>query len=177
MIPVKCPHCQVGLKVDEKKVPEGLNFFKCPKCKQNVPLSLLENIREHLPGETDTVVLQPSNKEGGKLTVFPDTKTNEQIFHLREGQYVVGRKASVSNANIRIETEDRMISRNHFRINVKKDAQGGLLHCLSDLQSKNRTMYNNRFLEEDEEVVLQDNDEIKIGHTLIRFNFNQVQTP
>ncbi|MDR0794601.1 MAG: FHA domain-containing protein [Tannerella sp.] len=172
MIPVKCPHCQVGLKVDEKKVPKGLNFFKCPKCKHDVPLSLLENIREHLQGETDTVVFQPSVKEGGKLTVFPDQKTKEQIFHLREGQYIVGRKASISNASIRIETGDKMISRNHFQVNVKKDSQGGLLHCLSDCRSKNRTIYNNRCLEEDEEVVLQDNDIIKIGHTLLRFNLN-----
>jgi hypothetical protein len=31
-------------------------------------------------------------------------------------------------------------------------------------------MYNGKFLDEGEEVVLRDNDEIKIGYTLLRFN-------
>ena len=170
MIPVKCPHCQVGLKVDELKIPKGIDSFKCPKCKHDIPLSFLENKQKQTAGETITVVFQPSKAEGGRLTVFPDKKTKEQIFHLREGLYIVGRKSSVTKADIRIETEDKMISRNHCQIEVKKDAQGGLIHCLSDNHSKNRTMYNGKFLDEEDEVVLRDNDEIKIGHTMLRFN-------
>jgi predicted Zn finger-like uncharacterized protein len=170
MIPVKCPHCQVGLKVDEQKIPKGINSFKCPQCKHDIPVSYLGNKREHRIGGTDTVLFQPSGTEGGKLTVIPNEHTKEQVFHLQEGHYVVGRNASVSNAHIQIETEDKMMSRNHIRIDVKKDSQGGLIHCLSDNRSKNRTMYNGKYLEEGEEVVLQNNDEIRIGNTLLRFN-------
>ena len=36
MIALKCPHCHVGLKVDEGKIPLGITFFKCPKCGQVV---------------------------------------------------------------------------------------------------------------------------------------------
>ena len=32
MISIKCPHCQVGLKVDEGKLPLGITSFKCPNC-------------------------------------------------------------------------------------------------------------------------------------------------
>jgi len=170
MIPVKCPHCQVGLKVDEQKIPKGINAFKCPKCKHDIPVSFLEKKDEHRTGGTDTVIFQPSKKEGGKLTVFPNENTKEQVFHLREGNYIVGRKAAVSNANIRIETGDKMVSRNHFLLNVRKDSQGGLIHCLSDNQSKNKTMYNGKYLEEGEEVVLRNKDEIRIGNTLLHFN-------
>ena len=170
MISVKCPHCKVGLKVDEQKIPEGISSFKCPKCKHDIPITFLEKKPEQQTDGTDTVIFQPSKTKGGKLTVFDSEYTKEQIFHLREGHYVVGRKAAVSNATIRIETTDKLVSRNHFRIEVKKDAQGGLIHCLSDHQSKNKTMYNGKYLEEGEEVVLRDNDEIRIGQTLIRFN-------
>ena len=171
MIPVKCPHCKVGLKVDEQKVPKGIVSFKCPKCKHDIPVSLLANKQEHrTTSGTDTVVFQPSKTEGGKLTVFPNDNTKEQVFHLQEGHYIVGRKASVSNANICIETDDKMMSRNHLLIDVKKKTHGGLIHCLSDYQSKNKTMYNGKYLEKGEEVVLQNNDEIKIGNTLLRFN-------
>jgi len=169
MIPVKCPHCLVGLKVEEQKIPKGINFFKCPKCKHDIPLSFLENKRER-QGEINTVVFQASKAEGGKLTVFQDENTQEQIFYLAEGHYVVGRKSSASIANICIETEDKMMSRSHLRIDVRKDAQGGLIHCLSDNQSRNQTIYNGICLEEGEEVVLQDNDEIIIGQTKVRFN-------
>ena len=171
MIQLKCPHCKVSLKVDEQKIPEGISAFKCPKCKRDVPLSFLEIKQEHhTVGEANTVALLPSKAKGGKLTVLSSSNANEQIYHLQEGLYIVGRKSSASNADIRIETEDKMMSRNHAQIEVKKDLQGGLLHCLSDYQSKNRTMHNGVYLEKGEEVVLQDRDEIKMGNTLLRFN-------
>ena len=170
MIPVKCPHCNVGLKVDQDKIPEGIDTFKCPKCKHDIPLSFLDNKRDISKDETTAVAHQSAKVGRGKLTVIPVGNTREQIFHLREGNYVVGRKSPVSDANIRIETDDKMMSRNHARIDVKKDTHGGIIHCLSDNQSKNRTLHNGIFLDEGEEVVLQDNDEIKMGETLLRFN-------
>jgi pSer/pThr/pTyr-binding forkhead associated (FHA) protein len=170
MIPVKCPHCRIGLKVDEKKIPKGIDTFKCPKCQHDIPLSYLENKRDTPQTESTTAVYQPSKAKGGTVTVLPYGNTGEQIFHLREGCYIVGRKAFNSDADIRIETDDKMMSRSHARLEVRKDAQGGIIHCLSDNQSKNRTLHNNIFLDEGEEVVLQDNDEIKLGNTLLRFN-------
>jgi len=170
MIPVKCPFCQIGLKVDKQKIPKGIDTFKCPKCAHEISLSFLDNKPDTQKDETNTVVFQSAKAEGGKLTVLPKGNTREQVYHLREGNYIVGRKAAVSDADIRIETDDKMMSRNHARINVKKDAQGGIIHCLSDNRSKNRTMYNGQYLEEREEVILQDKDEIQIGNTLLLFN-------
>ena len=43
-------------------------------------------------------------------------------------------------------------------------------HYLSDNNSKNHTLYNNNYLSDGEVVVLHDNDEIILGHTVIRFN-------
>ncbi|MDR0844499.1 MAG: FHA domain-containing protein [Tannerella sp.] len=169
MIPVKCPHCKVGLKVDETKIPEGISSFKCPKCKQEISVSLLEKKREQ-HSETETIVLQPLKKECGKLMVLRNADTPEQIFCLLEGISIVGRKASVSEANICIETEDKLMSRSHIRIEVKKNAQGGVIHLLSDNQSKNRTLYNGNYMEKGEIMILKDNDEIVIGHTVLRFN-------
>ena len=170
MIPVKCPHCHVGLKVDKEKIPKDIETFKCPKCKHDILLSFIENKRDTHNNETTTVFIHSSKVEGGKLTVLPTGGTREQVYHLQKGQFIVGRKAAISDANIRIETDDKMMSRNHARIDVKKDTHGGFIHCLSDNHSKNRTMYNGMFLDDGEEVVLQDNDVIAIGNTLLRFN-------
>jgi predicted Zn finger-like uncharacterized protein len=171
MIPVKCPHCKIGLKVDEQKIPEGIDSFKCPKCKHDIPISVLDGKQHDRPiSGMDTVVLQSVKKGSGILTVCKSEDTPEQTFLLQEGIFIVGRKASVSKANICIETEDKLMSRSHLRIEVKKNPHGGSIHSLSDNHSKNRTLYNGRYLEEGEVIVLKNNDEIVMGHTSLRFN-------
>ena len=52
----------------------------------------------------------------------------------------------------------------------EKDSKGGYKHFLTDNNSKNHTLYNNSYLENGEVVVLNDNDEIIIGRTVLRFN-------
>lgn len=169
MISIKCPHCHVGLKVDEGKIPLGLTSFKCPKCKQSVPLSLLSS--ENLQAvDSETILIQPLKSSTGKITVLSDVDTPEQTFPLYEGVFTIGRKSNASQATLCIVTADKSMSREHIRIEVKKDAKGGYKHYLSDNNSKNHTLYNSNYLENGEVVVLNDKDEIIIGRTVLRFN-------
>lgn len=172
MIAVKCPHCHVGLKVDEGKIPLGITSFKCPKCKKPIPVALLskENTPVSDTVEPDTEVIYPLKTSSGRITVLSDADTPEQVFPLYEGIAVAGRKSNASNATIAIRTADKSMSREHIRIEVKKDAKGGYKHYLSDNNSKNRTLYNSSYLEAGEVVVLNDDDEIVIGRTVLRFN-------
>lgn len=172
MISVKCPHCQVGLKVDEGKLPLGLTSFKCPNCKQSIPVSLVTDKQAALQNEEpETALLRPAVAKAGQLTVEAAEGTPPQTFPLTEGVFVVGRKSATSPATCQIETSDRSMSRAHIRIEVKKDGKGGFRHLLSDHNSKNRTLYNNHYLEDGEVVVLNDGDEIVIGKTPLRFSF------
>lgn len=170
MISIKCPHCHVGLKVDEGKIPLDITSFKCPKCKQSIPVSLLSSVKEQLSDDSDTILVQPVRTTTGRLTVIANTDTPEQTFSLHEGVYTVGRKSNAACATISIVTGDKSMSREHARIEVKKDAKGGYKHYLSDNNSKNHTLYNSNYLENEEIVVLNDNDEIIIGRTVLRFN-------
>jgi pSer/pThr/pTyr-binding forkhead associated (FHA) protein len=171
MIPVKCPHCKVGLKVDEQKLPKGINSFKCPKCNWDISISALEKKRKsRVVSEEVTMLRQPVRKGDSTLTIAENADTPAQTFLLQEGLFIIGRKVSVAQADICIETEDKSMSRSHMRIESKKSPQGGLIYSLSDNKSKNRTMYNGRYLDEGEVIVLKNNDEIVIGHTLLRFN-------
>ncbi|MDR1500099.1 MAG: FHA domain-containing protein [Tannerellaceae bacterium] len=170
MIPVKCPHCHIGLKVDEAKLPPGIASFKCPKCKCLVPVSLLSE-KEGAEPPSDTTFIRPLIKTSGKLTVITDDNTPAQVFPLPEGVSIIGRKSSrPSQATISIQTLDRSMSREHVRIEVKRDARGGYKHYLSDNNSKNHTLYNSNFLGNEEVVILNNDDEIIIGHTVLRFN-------
>ena len=154
MISVKCPHCHVGLKVAEGKIPLGITSFKCPKCKEPIPLSLLSEKSNHQEVDSDTILVTPVKTGIGRLTVLPDADTPEQA----------------SQATMPIITSDRTMSREHICIEVKKDSKGGYKHFLTDNNSKNHTLYNNSYLENGEVVVLNDNDEIIIGRTVLRFN-------
>ena len=171
MIAVKCPHCEIGLKVDETKIPQDIVSFKCPKCKREIPVSLV-NLMLSQDGEGDTVLVRKTNLQSlGKLTVLPTPGTPAQEFPLSEGTMLIGRKAKVSTANICIVTDDKTMSRNHLKIEIKKNLKGnGYFYYLSDNNSKNHTLYNGKCIESGEVVVLKDNDVIVLGRTIVRFN-------
>ena len=155
MISVKCPHCHVGLKVDEGKIPLDITSFKYPKCRQPIPVSLLSMEKGSVASESETVLIQPFRMTTGHLSVIANADTPEQTFPLQEGVYIIGRKSKASTATIGIVTADKSMSREHIRI---------------DNNSKNHTLYNSNYLENGEIVVLNNNDEIIIGRTVLRFN-------
>ena len=109
MIAVKCPHCHVGLKVAEGKIPLGITSFKCPKCKEPIPLSLLSEKSNHQEVDSDTILVTPVKTGIGRLTVLPDADTPELAFPLHEGKVVIGRKSNASQATMPIITADRTI--------------------------------------------------------------------
>ena len=170
MISIKCPYCNVGLKIDENKIPSTIDSFKCPKCKKPIEVSLLGQYGALTKTETPTIIVKHRNANAGKITVLANSETPFQTFILNEGLLIAGRKSNASQASIAIETMDKCMSREHIRIEVKREGSGGFKHYLSDNNSKNRTLYNNNYLENDEVVVLKDNDEIIIGKTILRFN-------
>jgi pSer/pThr/pTyr-binding forkhead associated (FHA) protein len=170
MISVKCPHCKVGLKVDETKIPSGILSFKCPKCKREIPISFIEQKLGQQNNDETIVVRKGKNKEIGRLTVLQSEGTPQQEFQLQEGENIVGRKAKVCTASICIRTDDKTMSRSHLKIEVKKKPKDGYFHYLSDNNSINHTLYNGKHIESGDVVVLKDGDELLIGKTTVRFN-------
>lgn len=169
MISIRCPHCRIALKVDRAKLPPDITSFRCPKCKEPIPVSILPQEGNAVPDET--ALIKPLKRIIGTLTVIGDSETPEQMFPLYEGKIIIGRQSSgATRTNIAIQTGDKSMSREHICIEVKKDAKGGYKHFLSDNNSKNHTLYNSNYLGEGEVVVLNDNDEIIIGRTILRFN-------
>ena len=168
MISIRCPHCQIGLKVDETKIPTNIQTFNCPKCKQPIPVTLVSDKHD----DSETIILSiPGQKEGkaGKLHVVPNEFTPEQWIQLSEGVNVIGRKSSSQESKTTIETKDKLMSRNHIGIEIRKDAKGNYNHYLYDNKSTNRTLYNSNYIEPGEIVILKDNDEIQIGQTRLIF--------
>lgn len=170
MISIKCPYCNIGLKIDETKIPSTLDSFKCPKCKKPIEVSLLRQYGSLTKIDTPTLIVKQRNVNAGTITVIANSDTPPQTFLLNEGTLIVGRKTNASQASIGIVTLDKCMSREHIKIEVKKESPSGYKYYLSDNNSKNKTLYNNNYLENGEVVVLKDNDEIMIGKTILRFN-------
>ncbi len=170
MISIRCPHCHVGLKVDETKIPQNIQTFGCPQCKEPIPVSLV--VQKIQPDDSDTVILNlPTDTvPTGRLKVFQNPLTPAQTVHLNEGLNIIGRKSSTINNPTAIDTADKLMSRNHMSIEVKKDSKGQYKHYLSDNKSKNRTLYNSNYIESGEIHVLKNKDEIQIGQTRMIFD-------
>jgi len=171
MIPVRCPHCQVGLKVDESKIPANIQTFNCPKCKQ--PISISYVINSQPIDDSETIILstpEGKNAKAGKLHVLPNEFTPEQFIRLSEGVNIIGRKSPAKKSLTAIETKDKLMSRSHIGIEVRSDdANGKYNHYLYDNKSTNRTLYNRNYIEPGEIVILKSNDEIQIGQTRLIF--------
>jgi len=170
MISIRCPHCQVGLKVDESKIPVNIQTFNCPKCKQ--PISVSYVIGNHTIDDSETIILsapEGKNSKTGKLHVLPNEFTREQFIRLTEGVNIIGRKSPSKESVTAIDTKDKLMSRAHIGIEVRTDAQGKYNHYLYDNKSTNRTLYNRNYIEPGETVILKNSDEIQIGQTRLIF--------
>jgi len=171
MISIRCPHCHIGLKVDETKIPANIQTFNCPKCKRPIPVNYV--IKNQAEDDSETVVLSfpgAKNAKIGKIHVLPNDSTPEQTIQLMEGVNIVGRKSPVQKSLTAIDTKDKLMSRSHIVIEVRRCAnKEDHIYYLSDNKSTNRTLYNNKYIEPGEVVTLKNNDEIQIGQTRILF--------
>jgi len=177
MISVRCPHCQVGLKVDESKIPANIQTFNCPKCKQPILVSYV--MKNQTADDSETVILsgpESKNAKTGKLHVLPNEFTPEQFIRLSEGVNIIGRKSPSKESGTAIETKDKLMSRSHIGIEVKSETDGKYIHSLFDNKSTNRTLYNRNYIEPGEIVILKNNDEIQIGQTRLIFEEDNPST-
>jgi predicted Zn finger-like uncharacterized protein len=171
MISIRCPHCHVGLKVDESKIPANIQTFNCPKCKLPIPISYV--LKNQVEDDSETVILSFAGAKGakaGKIHVLPNDLTPEQTIQLVEGVNIVGRKSPIQKSTTAIDTKDKLMSRSHIVVEVRKTVnKDDYIYYLYDNKSTNRTLYNNKYIEPGEVITLKNNDEIQIGQTRLIF--------
>ena len=119
---------------------------------------------------------------GGEETILgeetriapPQTKVGQLVdangvsYPLSVGFNTIGRKATTSTASIQIATDDRTMSRNHTVIEVR-NIGGQLLHILKNGDNKNPSYLNNVLMGEDDKLILNDGDCLKLGYTILTF--------
>ena len=89
-------------------------------------------------------------------------------YALRLGINTIGRSAASSTATIQIATNDRTMSRSHAVIEVSH-AGGKTIHILRNGANKNPSYMNGVLIGQQDQLVLNNGDRIKMGSTELTF--------
>jgi len=190
---IQCPKCKTFLNVGNPK-NEPMVQFLCPVCKAplRVAFQKAPNNNAPSPGETQYVpgpgYSQPGTSGGetqypgggglpqpGETQIAPvQAKPGYLLFRgksypLQVGPNSVGRAAATSQADVQIETSDRYMSRQHFKIFVHRMTNGGLKAILSNDQNKNATYVNGQKIAGSDQIELADGYQIECGDTIITY--------
>lgn len=167
---VNCPSCKTPLSFVlselyeryEKQEEQKANYEAPPKPQQNY--------------QDDATQFDTSSC--GWLVVH-DENAHSQIFPLKLGVNIVGRKSPSKPCEVMIDTQDQYMSRNHCQVEVLQRGNG-FLYVIKDLGSQNGVFINadrNSRLQKDTEVYLQNGDTVQIGRTKVVLKVPSNKTP
>lgn len=91
-----------------------------------------------------------------------------RTYQLRSGINTIGRKAASSPAFVQIATDDRTMSRSHAVIDVSH-AGGKTIHILRNGANKNPSYLNGSLIGQQDQLILNNGDRIKMGNTEMTF--------
>ena len=187
-----CTNCRTSLVIKlTDKLPQNLTI-NCPKCKKQLSYTLsdLQNRfeeqqqqakeREQSPKQNNYQddATQIDTKDCGWLVVH-DENAHSQIFPLKVGINIVGRKSPSKPCEVMIDTQDSFMSRNHCQVEVLQRGNG-YLFVIKDLGSQNGVFINadrNSRLKKDDEIYLQNGDTVQIGRTKVVLKVPTHRTP
>lgn len=172
IIQIKCPWCSAVLSV---KYQEGLEAatVTCPVCKRKSPYSQFKPYSVPLedstcyPAGMGYEEKASSHSPIGRLFI-PSTGSS---YTLCEGENIVGRSASVSQATIGLNVgSNKKISREHIIINVVNVPGRGIVHTISLYKERvNQTSVNGNILTFGDNIILKHGDIINLPDLDIRF--------
>ena len=153
-----------------------LSVVKCPKCafKGNVAdykESTSKTINKEPALETELNPLTGKLYKPGKLELVESDAQwlqKETSINLSCGINTIGRMSPNSAATVQVPIADTFMSRIHATIEVVKKTDDVFEHLLSDNGSINGTFHNGERLEKGDVIKLLTNDNIKIGHTILK---------
>lgn len=164
---VMCPKCENYITFDETKYSEGQSLvFVCENCKKQFGIRIGKSkLKSTVKNE-----VQEEQAEFGSILVIENVFGYKQVFPLKEGDNIIGRRCTGNNdINIPIETSDMSMDRCHCVINVKRNKQGELIYTLRDFPSLTGTFLQNEILGDKDRIRIEDGAIITIGATSLIF--------
>ncbi len=161
-----CPKCENYLTFDETQYTEGQSLvFICEHCKKQFSIRIGKTKLKAKERNENEI----ASNEYGHITVIENVFGYKQLFPLREGDNIIGRRCTGNDITIPIETSDMSMDRRHCIINVKRNKQGKLIYTLRDNPSLTGTFLQNEILEDKDRIRIEDGAIITIGATTFIF--------
>ncbi len=193
-IKIKCPTCGKILRLQDAPNINAASFT-CPVCKEKHIVGKCQRYEEYpkptIPSGDETRYGGASAQQGGDETKIgsqsqyggaDETRIGSasrpavgvlvdnmgRSYALRSGINTIGRKASSSSASVQIATDDRTMSRSHAIIEVN-NAGGKTIHILRNGANKNPSYMNGSLIGQQDQLILNNGDRIKMGNTELIF--------
>ena len=115
---IRCPKCGQLLEVDNSK-NQVEKVCQCHNCNKKLVFRFGKKVQiDAASGQSDNgeTFLQDNNDCMHSCCIVHD----DNCFQLEIGINRIGRKASTSDANIQIETDDQFFSRSHIMITLSR---------------------------------------------------------
>lgn len=162
---IPCPKCDEYIVFDETKYKSGQTLvFVCEHCQKQFGIKLGATKLKEKDKDTENKKLQESAVLG-YIVVIENVFGYKQVFPLKEGDNLIGRKNKDTSVDVEIESSDRSMDRRHCYINVKKKKDGSVVYTLRDNDSITGTFYMNEILGPKDRVVIEDGAIITLGAT------------
>lgn len=176
---VLCPKCDNYIYFDETRYEKGQSLvFKCEHCGKQFSIRIGKSkTKDTRKEESKNIDQTEVNNEFGTITVIENVFGFKQVYGLKEGDNVFGRRCVGTVINCPIETSDMSMDRRHCIINVKKNKKSGkVMYTLRDAPSLTGTFLHNELLEDNDRIRLDDDSIITIGATSLVFKLNTENT-
>jgi DNA-directed RNA polymerase subunit M/transcription elongation factor TFIIS len=162
---VRCPKCEKYLTFDETKYSEGQSLvFECDECGKQFSIRIGKSKMKETQ-KNEKIDENAYSEEYGALSVIENVFGYKQVFPLKEGDNVIGRRCVGTVVDIPIESGDMSMDRRHCIINVKRNKQGRLVYTLRDAPSLTGTFLMNEILGDKDRVRIEDGAIITMGAT------------
>ena len=193
-IKIKCPTCGKVLRLQDAPNINAASFT-CPVCEEKHVVGkcqrYVEQPKPMVSSGDETRYGGASAQQGGDETRIgsqpqcggsDETRIGSasspavgvlvdnlgRTYQLRSGINTIGRKAASSPASVQIATNDRTMSRSHAVIEVS-NAGGKTIHILRNGANKNPSYMNGVLIGQQDQLVLNNGDRIKMGSTELTF--------
>lgn len=193
-IKIKCPTCGKVLRLQDAPNINAASFT-CPVCEEKHVVGkcqrYVEQPKPMVSSGDETRYGGASARQGGDETRIgsqpqcggsDETRIGSasspavgvlmdnmgRTYQLRLGINTIGRKAASSPASVQIATDDRTISRSHAVIDVSH-AGGKTIHILRNGANKNPSFLNGSLIGQQDQLILNNGDRIKMGNTEMTF--------
>ena len=193
-IKIKCPTCGKVLRLQDAPNINAASFT-CPVCEEKHVVGkcqrYVEQPKPMVSSGDETRYGGASAQQGGDETRIgsqpqcggsDETRIGSasspavgvlvdnlgRTYQLRSDINTIGRKAASSPASVQIATDDRTMSRSHAVIEVSH-AGGKTIHILRNGANKNPSYMNGVLIGQQDQLVLNNGDRIKMGSTELTF--------